>query len=93
MDRYHGQSQWWTRRDFLGVAAGTVAGVYGLSLGGPGEVPRVFAAQDFKLRAPEPQAKRGGVLRYGVHNARRTSTFTSQERCRTWACKAACTTT
>jgi ABC-type transport system substrate-binding protein len=69
MDHYHRQPQWLTRRAFLGAAVGTVAGVYGLLPGVPGEVPRVFAARDFKLRAPEPNAKRGGVLRYGVHNA------------------------
>ena len=63
------QPQGLTRRAFLDTAFGTAAGVYGLSLGLVGEVPRVFAAQDVQLRAPEPNAKRGGVLRYGVHNA------------------------
>src|SRR4029434_1489005 len=58
-----------TRRAFLGTALSTTAGVYGFSLGLGGEVSRVFAAQDVQLRAPEPNAKRGGVLRYGVHNA------------------------
>src|SRR5437867_9140026 len=58
-----------TRRACLGTAFGTAAGVYGLSLGLAGEVPRVFATPDVQLRAPEPNAKRGGVLRYGVHNA------------------------
>src|SRR6266446_8240904 len=63
------QPQGLTRRAFLGTAFGTAAGVYGLSLGLGGEVPRVFAAPDFQLRALEPHAKRGGVLRYGIHNA------------------------
>jgi peptide/nickel transport system substrate-binding protein len=60
---------WLTRRGFLGTAAGAAAGAYGLTWGVPGEVPRAWAAPDFKLRAPEPQAKHGGVLRYGVLSA------------------------
>jgi ABC-type transport system substrate-binding protein len=32
-------------------------------------VPQTFDGSQFKLRAPEANAKRGGVLRYGVHNA------------------------
>ena len=63
------QPQALTRRAFLGTALSTTAGVYGLSLGLGGEVPRICAAQDGPLRAPEPNAKRGGILRYGVHNA------------------------
>src|SRR5713101_10140866 len=66
---HHRQPACVTRRAFLGTAVGAAAGVYGLSLGLLSEVPRVFAAPDFQLRAPEPHAKRGGVLRYGVHNA------------------------
>jgi peptide/nickel transport system substrate-binding protein len=66
---HHRQPTCVTRRAFLGTTVGAAAGVYGLSLGLPREVPRVFAAPDFQLRAPEPHAKRGGVLRYGIHNA------------------------
>jgi hypothetical protein len=51
---------WLTRRGFFGTAAGAVAGASGLMLGVPAAVPRVWAAPDFKLRAPEPQAKHGG---------------------------------
>jgi peptide/nickel transport system substrate-binding protein len=57
-----------TRRGFLGTAVGAMAGAYGLTLGG-GETPQVWAAPDFTLRAPEPHAKRGGVLRYGILSA------------------------
>ena len=67
--RHHHQPACVTRRAFLGTAVGAAAGVYGLSLGLPSEVPRAFAAPDFQLRAPEPNAKRGGVLRYGIHHA------------------------
>ena len=58
-----------TRRGWLGAAASAAAGAYGLVLGVPAAVPQVWAAPDFKLRAPEPHAKRGGVLRYGILSA------------------------
>jgi len=58
-----------TRRRWLGAATSAAAGAYGLVLGVPAAVPKVWAAPDFKLRAPEPHAKRGGVLRYGILSA------------------------
>jgi ABC-type transport system substrate-binding protein len=67
MDRHY---PWLTRRGFLGTAVGTAAGAYALSLGvGEAAVPNVFDGSTFKLKAPEPTAKRGGVLRYGVASA------------------------
>ena len=69
MDRRHVTWDWLTRRAFLGTAAGAAAGVYGLSHGLAAEVPNTFDGKDLKLRAPEPNAKRGGVLRYGVPSA------------------------
>jgi peptide/nickel transport system substrate-binding protein len=52
------------RRSFLkGV------GVAGAGLALAGRVPGRAAAQDFQLRAAEPNAKPGGTLRFGVHNA------------------------
>ncbi len=58
----------WTRRAFLGTAA--AAGLYSLARGrGEAAVPRVFDGSKFKLRAPEPNPKSGGVLRYGVLSA------------------------
>jgi ABC-type transport system substrate-binding protein len=61
----------WTRRDFLRTTAGTLAGVYGLGMGRSEAQPAsgTFDGSKFKLKAPEPNAKRGGVLRYGVLNA------------------------
>ena len=59
----------WTRRALLGTAAGTALGAYGLALGLTAEVPSTFDGTGFKLRAPEPNAKRGGVLRYGFFGA------------------------
>ena len=68
MDTYHSQAPWLTRRAFLGTAAGAAAAVYGLPLLLPERpaVPAAYAAADFKLRAPEPNPKYGGVLRYGL---------------------------
>lgn len=59
----------WTRRAFLGTAAGSAAGLYGLSHGWAAEVPDTFDGTTFKLKAVEPNAKRGGVLRYGILSA------------------------
>jgi peptide/nickel transport system substrate-binding protein len=58
----------YTRRRLLGTALGATAGAYGLTQGLTG-MPQVWAAPDFTLRAPEPNAKRGGVLRYGILSA------------------------
>src|SRR5437667_11113309 len=69
MDRRQTPWDWLTRRAFLGTAAGAAAGVYGLAQGLAAEVPSTFDGKDFKLRAPEPNAKRGGVLRYGTLSA------------------------
>jgi ABC-type transport system substrate-binding protein len=69
MHRRHATWDWLTRRAFLGTAAGAAAGVYGLAQGLAAEVPSTFDGKDFKLRAPEANAKRGGVLRYGVLSA------------------------
>jgi peptide/nickel transport system substrate-binding protein len=69
MDSQHATWDWLTRRAFLGTAAGAAAGMYGLAQGLAAEVPSTFDGKDFKLRAPEPNAKRGGVLRYGILSA------------------------
>src|SRR5262249_16540665 len=63
------ESLWWTRRALLGIAAGAALGTYGLALGLTAEVPSTFDGTGFKLRAPEPNARRGGVLRYGFITA------------------------
>jgi peptide/nickel transport system substrate-binding protein len=61
---------WWTRRDILKVGAAAMAGAYGMS---PGfvlaeQVPDKFDGAGFKLAAPEPNPKSGGVLRAGFPN-------------------------
>jgi len=59
---------WWTRRGFLQGGAAIMAGVYGLPgrLGYAAEIPDQFDGSKFQLSAPEPNPKRGGVLRYGI---------------------------
>ena len=64
------RSQGLTRREVLRTIGGTAVGAYTLSMGlGEAAGPQGFDGSTFKLRAPEPNARRGGVLRYGVHNA------------------------
>jgi peptide/nickel transport system substrate-binding protein len=61
---------WLTRRGFLGSTAATMAGAYGLSLGlSEAAIPTEYDGSKFKLKAPEPNAKHGGTLRYGVLSA------------------------
>jgi ABC-type transport system substrate-binding protein len=62
---------WWTRRDFLKVSgAAAMTGAYGMSgrLGWAAEIPDKFDGTGFKLKAPEPNPKSGGVLRVGITN-------------------------
>src|SRR5437762_1581577 len=58
----------WDRRDFLKTSAAAAAGAYAMRWG-PGlaaDVPFEFDGSKFQLAAPEPNPKRGGVLRYGI---------------------------
>jgi ABC-type transport system substrate-binding protein len=59
---------WWTRRGFLQGTAAVAAGIYGLPgrLGHAAEIPNEFDGSKFQLKAPEPNPKTGGVLRYGI---------------------------
>ena len=93
MDNRHNKWDWLTRRAFLGTAAGAAAGVYGLSQGLAAEVPSTFDGQDFTLRAPEPNAKRGGVLRYGILSAPAHFDVHHPGPSPTWARKGPCMTT
>src|SRR5215470_12412707 len=59
-----------SRRAFLGAAAASaIASVCGPPRALAKDVPDAFDGKRFQLRAPEPNAKRGGVLRYGVITA------------------------
>jgi ABC-type transport system substrate-binding protein len=59
---------WRSRREFLKSSVAVAAGAYGLSpsfaMAAP--VPEKFDGSAFKLKAPEPNAKSGGVLRHGM---------------------------
>src|SRR5215469_8709051 len=56
----------WSRREFLKSSVAVAPGAYGLSpffaMAAP--VPETFDGSAFKLKAPEPNAKSGGVLRH-----------------------------
>ena len=58
----------WNRREFLKNSMAAAAGAYGLSasLTMAAPVPEKFDGSAFKLKAPEPNAKSGGVLRHGM---------------------------
>ena len=66
MNDHHDSRRRWTRRRVLKAGA-AVAGAVGLfphrSLAA---IPDAFDGSKFQLAAPEPNAKRGGVLRYGI---------------------------
>src|ERR1700721_4543717 len=62
-------SSWsgWNRRTFLKGSAAVVAAAYGLRPDwAMAEIPLQFDGSKFKLAAPEPNPKSGGVLRYGI---------------------------
>jgi peptide/nickel transport system substrate-binding protein len=56
-----------TRRGFLKGSAAMLAGAYGLSWAAAhAAIPMELDGSKFKLAAPEPNPKSGGVLRYGI---------------------------
>src|SRR4051794_18947143 len=58
---------WHSRRDFLKGGAAVVAGAYGLSPHlARADIPNQFDGSKFQLAAPEPNPKRGGVMKYGI---------------------------
>src|SRR5271157_1800338 len=62
---------WLTRRRVLkGGAAAVAVGAWGLSshLGRAAAIPTEYDGKAFKLAAPEPNPKPGGVLRVGMPN-------------------------
>jgi peptide/nickel transport system substrate-binding protein len=58
----------WTRRAFLAGGAAGLAALHGLPgrLGYAADIPNEFDGSKFQLKAPEPNPKSGGVLRYGI---------------------------
>src|ERR1700736_6993075 len=61
---------WWSGREILKGGAAVIAGAYGLSprFGLAAEIPDKYNGATFKLKAPEPNPKSGGVLRMGLTN-------------------------
>jgi peptide/nickel transport system substrate-binding protein len=59
---------WWNRRDVLKSSAAVAAGAYGMrwGFGHAADIPHEFDGSKFQLAAPEPNPKRGGMLRYGI---------------------------
>src|SRR5712691_10627490 len=64
----HATRPWWSRRDFLKSGAAVAAGAYGMrwGFGHAADIPLEFDGSKFQLAAPEPNPKRGGVLRVGM---------------------------
>ena len=60
----------WSRRDMLLGSAAALMGAYGSAprYGLAADIPTEYDGSKFQMAAPEPNAKRGGVLRYGILN-------------------------
>ena len=63
-------SHGWTRRGMLRGSTAALMGAYGLAprFGLAADIPYEFDGSKFQMAAPEPNPKRGGVLRYGILN-------------------------
>jgi len=59
-----------SRRDVLRSTAIAMMGMYGLGprYGVAADVPYEYDGSQFQMAAPEPNPKRGGVMRYGILN-------------------------
>ena len=60
----------WSRRGMMRGGTAALMGGYGLAprYGLAADVPSEYDGSKFQMAAPEPNAKRGGVLRYGILN-------------------------
>ncbi|MGI9332953.1 MAG: ABC transporter substrate-binding protein [Gammaproteobacteria bacterium] len=57
----------WNRRDFIKASSAGLAAAYGFSWrASDAAIPMEYDGSSFKLAAPEPNPKSGGVLRYGI---------------------------
>ena len=70
MDTNHSPRPTWSRRDML-RAATLMGGAYALAprYGLAADIPYEYDGSKFQMAAPEPNPKRGGVLRYGILNS------------------------
>ncbi len=69
MERQRSTLDCLTRRAFLGATVSAALAAHGASWGQAAASPHGFDGKDFTLRAAEANAKRGGVLRFGVLSA------------------------
>ena len=55
----------WSRRDMLRGSAAALMGAYGLAprYGLAADIPTEYDGSKFQMAAPEPNPKRGGVMR------------------------------
>jgi ABC-type transport system substrate-binding protein len=60
----------WSRRALMRGGTAALMGGYGLAprYGLAADIPYEYDGSKFQMAAPEPHAKRGGVLRYGILN-------------------------
>jgi peptide/nickel transport system substrate-binding protein len=60
----------WSRRDILRGSAVALMGAYGLAprYGLAADIPLAYDGSKFQIAAPEPDPRRGGVMRYGILN-------------------------
>ncbi len=70
MTRRHLARADWSRRDMLRGSLAALLGAYGFAprFGLAADVPLEYDGSKFQMAAPEPNPKRGGVLRYGILN-------------------------
>jgi peptide/nickel transport system substrate-binding protein len=70
MSTRHSTHTGWSRRDMLRGSAAAIMGAYGLAprYGLAADIPYEYDGSKFQMAAPEPNPKRGGVLRYGILN-------------------------
>ena len=66
----HSARSSWSRRDMLRGSAAALIGAYGLAprYGLAADIPMEYDGSKFQMAAPEPNPKRGGVMRYGILN-------------------------
>jgi ABC-type transport system substrate-binding protein len=71
MDKHRPTSSAWGRRQILQAGAlggAAIAAGFVPTRGQAAEIPLDFDGRSFQLAAPEPNPKRGGVLRYAITN-------------------------
>jgi len=70
MNTKHPARAGWSRRDMLRGSAAALMGAYGLAprYGLAADIPTEYDGSKFQMAAPEPNPKRGGVMRYGILN-------------------------